>query len=387
VNALDLGILATALAAAIGGWSIGLLARVLAWAGVAVGLAVGIQLLPRIASELGGTAPDNRLTAALVFLVLTATIGQVLGIALGNLLRRLRPASHVLPRWDRIAGAAVGVLGVLALVWMTIPSLATATGWPARVARDSSIVSAIERFAPEQPARFAAWGRIISEAPFPSALRPLDDPPDPGAPPRLTIPAAVDARVRRSTVKVEGRACRQIQEGSGWVAEPGLVVTNAHVVAGERTTEVEDPSGRRHDATVVAFDPVRDLAVLEVDGLSAPPLPLGEARRGTSGAVYGHPGGGPLRASPARVGEEILAVGTDIYRTAESRREVLVLAAALEPGDSGAAMVDERGTVVGVAFAVDPGRSATAYAVTDDEVRSVLRTAGSVAGTGPCLVD
>src|SRR5262249_45401625 len=158
-------------------------------------------------------------------------------------------------------------------------------------------------------------GRAISDAPYPSALGPLDNPPDPGTPPPATISAAVDAHVRRSIVKVTGRACRQIQEGSGWVVRPQFVVTNAHVLAGEHATQVTDVDGDEHDATVVAFDPVRDVAVLHVPSLTAAPLPTASADVGDVGAVYGHPGGGPLTASPARIGQEILAVGTDIYRT------------------------------------------------------------------------
>src|SRR5438477_394505 len=178
---------------------------------------------------------------------------------------------------------------------MTIPSLATAKGWPARMARDSWVVGEVERWGPEQPSQFAAWGRAVSDAPYPSALGPLDEPPNPGTPPRTALSAAVDARVRRSVVKVTGRACREIQEGSGWVARPGLVVTNAHVVAGERNTQVEDAQGEQWSANVLAFDPVRDLALLSVPGLTAPPLQLIGGTVGDTGAVYGHPGGGPLR--------------------------------------------------------------------------------------------
>jgi S1-C subfamily serine protease len=187
-------------------------------------------------------------------------------------------------------------------------------------------------------------------------------------------------------VKVTGRACSRIQEGLGWVAAPGRVVTNAHVVAGEDRTTVEDASGRQHVATPVAFDPVRDLAVLAVPDLDAVPLAVADADTGDVGAVYGHPGGGALRVAPARIGDEIVAVGTDIYRTGESRRRVYVLAASLAPGDSGAALVDTAGRVIGTAFAVDPGREATGYALTDDELRAAIEApAGARADTGRCL--
>jgi S1-C subfamily serine protease len=257
------------------------------------------------------------------------------------------------------------------------------------MARGSSIVEAIERWGPTQPSRFAAWGRAISDAPYPSALGPLQSPPNPGPPPRTSISPAVDARVRPSTVKVTGRACDEIQEGSGWVAEPGIVVTNAHVVAGERGTTVLTVDGRSLAARVIAFDPVRDVAVLSVPGLGERPLPLATGSIGSVGAVYGHPGGGALSPSPARVGDEIVAVGTDIYRTGSSRRHVFVLASVLAPGDSGGALVNRAGRVIGMAFAIDPGRSATAYALTDKEIHPVLgRIAAGSPGvnTGRCLV-
>ncbi len=387
MNLLDLGLLVALAAACAGGWRLGLVARVLGWVGIVAGLGVGVQLVPNVVTRFGGNSADDRVTVALVFLVLVASIGQGVGLAVGMLLPTLRPRTPSLENADRVGGAIVGALGVLLLVWMVMPSLATAEGWPARAARGSLIVEQLDRFAPTPPSRFAAWGRAISEAPYPSALGTLDEPPDPGTPPATGIAAEIDVVVRASTVKVTGQACSQIQEGSGWVAGPALVVTNAHVVAGEQTTEIEDADGATHDATVVAFDPGRDLAVLSVPGLLAPPLPMGAGEEGDVGAVYGHPGGDALRAAPARIGEEITAVGTDIYRTAESRRQVFVLAAELHPGDSGGPLVDGGGTVVGVAFAIDPGDQGTAYALTDAEIRPVLSAAGSSpVPTGGCLV-
>jgi S1-C subfamily serine protease/uncharacterized membrane protein required for colicin V production len=391
VNALDFVVFALGAGAAIGGWRLGFAARVLAWAGVAAGLAIGVHFVPRIVTVFGGTRPENRASVAVLFLVLVATLGQTFGLVLGALVHRVSPTRRLLPRWDRTAGATVGALGVVALLWMVIPSLAAAKGWPARMARGSAIVAAIQRWAPDQPARFAAWGRAISEAPYPSALGTLQSPPNPGRPPLTTLTGAVDARVRRSTLKIAGQACDSIQEGSGWVAARGLVVTNAHVVAGEHNTTVQDESGHAMPAVVVAFDAVRDVAVLRVPQLRAAPLAVVDGGVGDVGAVYGHPGGGALQATPARVGDEILAVGTDIYRTSSSRRHVFVLASRLAPGDSGGALVNRLGQVIGMAFAIDPGRNATAYALTSEELRSVLTGAeqgsGTPVDTGRCLVD
>jgi S1-C subfamily serine protease len=391
LNALDFVVLVLGAGAAVGGWRLGFAARVLAWAGVAVGLAIGVHFVPRIVTEFGGARAENRASIAVLFLLLVATLGQTLGLVLSALVHQFLPAPNPLPQWDRAAGALVGALGVLVLLWMVIPSLATAKGWPARLARSSAIVAAIQQWAPKQPPRFAAWGRAISEAPFPSALGTLQSPPNPGAPPAATsLSSRVDARVRAATLKVVGRACDTIQEGSGWIGGPGLVVTNAHVVAGEHTTTVEDESGRTQPAVVIAFDPVRDVAVLNVPTLAAPQLPIVDGSVGDVGAVYGHPGGAALQAAPARVGNEILAIGTDIYRTSQSRRHVYVLASRLAPGDSGGALVDTNGDVIGMAFAIDPGRNATAYALTDKEIRAVLgavrQGTRTPVDTGRCLV-
>jgi S1-C subfamily serine protease len=189
-------------------------------------------------------------------------------------------------------------------------------------------------------------------------------------------------------VKVVGEACGRIQEGTGFVARPGLVVTNAHVVSGESRTTLERSDGQRVDAIVVAFDPARDLAVLSAPALDRPALPLGSAQPGVLGAVYGHPGGGPLKASPFRVDRRIRAVGRDIYGSSRTERDVLVLAADLEPGDSGSALVARGGRVAGVAFAIAPDRPGVAYALTPAEVRDVLDTVPATRSpvpTGQCL--
>jgi S1-C subfamily serine protease len=387
MNALDVVIILAAAAAAVGGWRLGFVARAFAWGGVAVGLVIGVHYVPRVVTAFGGTSADDRVTVAVLFLVLLATLGQAVGLGVGVIVHRFSGNDRPLPRWDRVTGAAIGAFGVVALVWMTIPSLATAKGWPARMARGSAVVAFIEDLTPQQPATFAAWGRAISDAPYPSALSPLEDPPNPGLPPTVGIPAEVDRVVQQSIVKISGRACRQIQEGSGWVTTNGLVVTNAHVVAGQDASVVEDVDGDEFEARVVAFDPTRDLAVLQVPGLEADGLPLGAGSVGDVGAVYGHPRGGPLRASPARISQRIRAVGTDIYRTQESERDVFVLAASLEPGDSGGALVDTEGNMIGVAFAIDPGREDTSYAVTDEEVRRVFEQVDlEGVDTGRCLV-
>jgi S1-C subfamily serine protease len=389
VNALDVIILVVAAGAGVAGWRTGFLTRVAAWVGVAVGLLAAVPLVAPVVTHFGGASPDTRVLAATMFLLLAASLGHGLALTLTQLLGRAVPGRSARTA-DRAAGALVGVAGAFAIAWMLTPSLAALPGWPARAARSSKVVAAIDDLAPSQPDAFAVWGRSIVRAPYPSALDPLAQPPDPGVPPLTTLSAASDARVRASVLTVRGVACARIQSGTGWVISPGTIVTNAHVVAGERSTTVTDARGNERTATVVAFDPRRDVAVLRVPGLSVSPLAVVEPRTGVTGAVYGHPGGGPLVVSPARVGERITAIGTDIYRTGSSRRDVLVLAARLEPGDSGGPLVDAAGRVIGMAFAVDPGNAATAYALAPDEFRPVVTPAATRTArvpTGGCVVD
>jgi S1-C subfamily serine protease len=104
------------------------------------------------------------------------------------------------------------------------------------------------------------------------------------------------------------------------------------------------------------------------------------------GAVFGHPLGGPLTLSPFKVGEDTQARGFDIYDQHRTTRHIFVLSSDLAPGDSGGALVDSSGIVEGVAFAIAPDQPDVAYALTLDEVKPVLASAGTDAvNTGPCI--
>jgi S1-C subfamily serine protease len=336
--------------------------------------------------------PRTRLLVALAFIVLLGSIGQGVGFAAGSVLhQRIGRAGAAVRQGDRVAGAALGVFGVVALMWLLIPALASSPGWPAGAVRNSVVARAIDRLAPPPPDEASALGRLVGDRTFPDVFDTLTSP-DAGDPPAAGLAPEVAASVARSVVKVEGEACQRVQDGTGFTVARDLIVTNAHVIAGEDDTRVETPDGRRLDTELVAFDPDRDLAVLRVPGLGLPALERGPGGIDTRGALFGHPGGGPLRESPMMVAEQIVAEGTDITRTSATRRQVFVLAAVAAPGDSGAPVVDQDGTVIGVLFALDLGRATTAYALTGDELSAVVDpvlagTAPATTGTGPCLVE
>jgi S1-C subfamily serine protease len=198
--------------------------------------------------------------------------------------------------------------------------------------------------------------------------------------------------VTASTVKVVGQACGRIQEGSGFTVRSDLVVTNAHVVAGEgrgRTGVLIPSSSVQLAATVVYFDADRDLALLRVSHLGEQPLAVGTGQVGETGAVFGHPEGvDEVVPAPATIRQDVDAVGRDLYDSHMTRRDVFILASELHPGDSGGPLVNQRGTVVGVAFAIAPDRPQTAYALTSKELIPVLGApTASAVPTGSCLTE
>jgi S1-C subfamily serine protease len=391
VNFLDLLVLLAALAGAWIGYRLGFVRRVFSWAGLVGGVVLAVVFVDDVAEALRGSPPRTRLLGALAFVLLVAMVGQAIGFVIGGALRQRvdRAAGPIFGRGDRVAGALVGALGVLVLLWLLIPALASSPGWPARAVRESVVARTIDRLAPEPPPEAETLGRLVGDESFPEVFDTLTSP-DAGSPPDSQLAPDVSARVRQSVVKVEGEACDRVLEGSGFVAAPGLVVTNAHVVAGEEETHVVAESGDQLDARVIAFDPNRDLAVLSVPSFDAAPLVRGQAQVDDHGAVFGHPAGGPLRESPMRIAQQITARGTNITRTEATERDVFVLAAVTAPGDSGGPVVDTGGAVVGVMFAFDLSEQTTAYALTDAELASVLDPLlvtsdhPSVA-TGPCL--
>ncbi|HKA83506.1 MAG TPA: MarP family serine protease [Acidimicrobiales bacterium] len=384
---LDVVLVLAAVGAAVGGYRLGFVARATSWAGLALGVTVGALALPPLLRQVRGSSDVTIALVAIAALVGSALLGQALGLVLGTRLHVALPHGPV-RRVDKAVGALLGIVGLLVALWLLLPTLADVPGVTSEQARGSVIARKVNALFPEAPDTLQALRRLVGDNPFPQVFEALRPSPDPGVVPRASgLSDSLAATVAASIVKIEGEACSRIQEGSGFFVADDLVVTNAHVVAGEDDSDVILADGSRLDGTVVAFDPARDLAVLRTSGADRAPLRLDRAEVGTSGGVFGHPRGGPLEISPFEVGEEITAVGTDIYDSSRSERDVLVLAADLAPGDSGGALVDPRGQVVGVAFAIAPDRPSVAYALAVDEVTAVL--SGDLSrerDTGNCLV-
>lgn len=353
---------------------------------MAAGTVVGALALPPVLRMIESSSDAQLLFVSMGMILGMAFVGQALGLWLGTRLHVALPGASIRSA-DRGAGAVAGVIGVLVGLWMLLPLMSDVPGWFALQARTSTVARWVDESFPPPPDTIATLRRLVGGDQFPRVFDALQAAPDVGPPPSVTgIPQAVVDAVVPSTVKVEGVACRRVQDGSGFVAGPELVVTNAHVVAGESETIVQRSDGSQVRASVVAFDPRRDLAVLRAPGLNRAALSIVETAQGGRGAVFGHPGGGPLRAAPFEVGRKVTATGTDIYDQQRTERKVLILASGLAPGDSGAGLIDPQGRVVGVAFAIAPDKPGVAYALDVEELLPVL--GGDLSrpvDTGPCL--
>ena len=385
MNLLDVVVIAGMVAGGVVGTKVGFVVRALSWLGLAIGLTIGLRITPRIARSLNDASPDVRLLAAVSLLVGLALIGHATGLVASRSLRAKLSLTREPSRSDRITGGVLGVLGALALLWLLTPALQSTPGVVARAARGSALVALVDEHGPRQPQAARAIGRLMGDAPYPL----FDGGAAVGAPPENDAGPTTDTRTSRSVVLVTGSACGLRLSGTGFAIEPDLVVTNAHVVAGQTRTTVVTADGREVDARVVVFDGRHDIAVLRADSADLPPLRLGAVRIGTIASVLGHPNGGRLRATPARVAKRIAAPRSDITRSSTIETAIVGLAARLIPGDSGAPVVGSDGTVQAMVFAVDPASSTTAFALASDEVRpfvAVARRAGrAAASTGRCL--
>ncbi|HET9654054.1 MAG TPA: MarP family serine protease [Kineosporiaceae bacterium] len=379
---------------AISGYRQGLVVGALSLCGFLGGALVAMFLVPVLTQ---GLQPGlQRSFLVLVAVLLLAWIGQLLGAMLGGKVREQLtfPPVQVV---DQLLGAIAGLVSVALVLWFVGGALrASPSPSVARAVASSRVLAGVDRVIPDRLTTLAnSFREAVAGSSFPRVFAGVGPEqilrvpaPDPGAMPSVTLHQA-----QRSLVKITGeaRACSRGQEGSGFVVAPERVATNAHVVAGVRSPSVQVMGvGRHYDATVVLFDPRRDIAVLAVPGLKAPALRLGDDQgNGEDAVVAGFPRNGPFSSSPARVRSVIQASGEDIYGQPGVTRQVYSLYAVVEPGNSGGPLLAVDGSVAGIVFAKSLDDPQTGYALTLSESRADLvagSTASAQVGTGGCAV-
>jgi S1-C subfamily serine protease len=388
---LDVFLLAAVAAFGYSGYRQGFVIGGLAFAGFLGGGILGAKLAPAI-SDLFGPAGRSAPLLAILLVFLGATAGQLIAASIGTTIRRRLTWSSARVV-DSVAGALMSAVSVLMVAWILAYAVDRSPYVSlAKQVRGSAVLTRVDEVVPDGVRSwFAGLVRLVDEGNFPQVFSALGGggvaeaaPPDPA----VVLTPGVRAAAR-SVVKVRGAAesCSRSVEGSGFVYAPDRVLTNAHVVAGVAHPVIVRSSGDLK-ATVVLYDPDRDVAVLAVPGLGVPSLtfnaPVGA---GTSAVVAGYPQDGPYTLNAARVRDRQLARAPDIYANGTVTRDIYSLRALVRPGNSGGPLLSVDGKVLGVVFAASTDDPDTGYALTANEVASDAaagRTADTPVSTQGC---
>jgi S1-C subfamily serine protease len=383
VTGLDWLIIAFSLAMAVWGYQQGLIVGVLSLGGFAAGAFLGSRLGPALLPDGSHSpyAPATALAGALLVGGIVAVSMEGVAVAARRRLIGRAGRRRGVAVAESSGGALLLVALALGLAWLfgAVALNAPGTKGLRQAVQRSAILRALNDAFPPSSALINALNRIDPRV---SVQGPS---PDVAAP---DSKVARDTEVRAasgSVVRVLGTACGLGVEGSGWVAAPGLVVTNAHVVAGETDTTVTPPQGDSLDATAVHYDPANDLALLRVSGLDEPPLSLApDVSSGTTGAVIGYPENGPLTITPARAGATGPVITQDSYGRGPVTRQLTALRGEVHSGNSGGPLVDGNGRVMGTVFAATTQGKPGGYAVPNGVVAGALGDSSGAVSTGPC---
>lgn len=345
----------------------GLVRGALSLAGFALGAYLGARIAPDLLREGSPYAPLFALGGALIGGTILHGLAGILGGALRTGLATI-PGMRVL---DSAAGLLLGAAAGVVLCWAIGAVLLYLPGQSElrRAVQRSEILSRInERYPPE---------RLLATIERVDPLGVVAGPPAIVPPPDAALARDPDVlAASASVVRITGIACGLGVEGSGWIARPGLVVTNAHVVAGVDRPRVDRGDGAAYLATVVAFDGRNDIAVLRVPELTGQPLTLVDPERGVAVALVGYPENGPLARVPGRLGGTQELISRDAYGDGPVTRRITTLRGVIRPGNSGGPGIDAQGRVRSTVFARRPGERG-GYGVPAEVVQAALAKVGT----------
>lgn len=373
MSAADWVVLGVVGLAGLYGLSRGLVRGALSLAGFALGAYLGAKFAPAVLRDTSPYIPLVALGGALLGGTLLSSLAEMIGVSL----RRTMGAIPGLRAVDSIGGLALGAFAGVVLCWAVGAVLLYLPGQSElrRSVQRSVILARInEEFPPD---------RLLATLEGVDPLGVLVGPPASVPPPNSQLARDPDiVAALDSVLRITGTSCGLGVEGSGWIARRGVVVTNAHVVAGIEHPRVDRGDGGGHTASVIEFDATNDIAVLRVPGLEGRPLPLADPDLGVAVVLLGYPANGPLSRIPARLGGTGPFVGRDAYGRGPVTRTVTAIRGTVRPGLSGGPGVDGRGRVRTTVFARRAGERG-GYGIPTDLVADALERAE---GTSPPLV-
>jgi S1-C subfamily serine protease len=383
VTGLDWVILGFTALLAFYGYLQGFVVGALSLIGFALGAFIGTRIAPLLLH--GGSHSPY---APLFGLIGALLAGGVFASGLEGLGGRVRSVLRIpgFRRLDGLLGAMLTACVALGIAWIVgAVALDSSSSSPLRAdIRESQILRALDRVLPPSGPVLDALARFD---PLPSVHGPAANV---RAPTRGVLSSSGVRAARASVVRVYGMACGLGVEGTGWVAAPGVVITNAHVVAGEGDTQIQIRGvGDGRAVQVVGFDPHDDLAVLRVPGLRLRALALAPApRTGTAAAILGYPMDGAFDAEPGRLGQTQTVSTQNAYGEGHVVRSIAALRGRVRPGNSGGPLIDSDGRVLATVFAAITGTAHPGgFAVPNPLVAQELaRTSArrTPVGTGHC---
>jgi S1-C subfamily serine protease len=391
MSIVDIVVVLLVIAAAISGFRQGLITAMFTLVTSIAGAIAAI----RQAAVLIELVDDStaKIAIGIACVVVGVGIGEVAGSTVGKAISNKvswRPAQAV----DRTLGLFGYSIAVLVVIWLiAVPLASVPVPWLSSAIRGSAVLGKVDEVMPSQAQDVSSRLReVFNDSGFPAILDPLAptpntsvDPPDPTIAGTAGVAAAEQSILK---VRAVAESCARRMEGTGFVIGAGKVMTNAHVVAGSDRAVVETDGGTL-EGTVVLYDAQRDLAVLDVPELTAPALVFAgqDAEPGSDAIVAGYPLDGPYTLTPARIRASIQLRGPNIYADSTVTREVYTLRAQVRPGNSGGPLLAPDGTVLGVIFGAAIDEADVGFALTADEVQSVVQaglTDGSAASTQAC---
>lgn len=370
------------------GLKVGLVRLVLSAFGLVVGLYLGSLAAGALVVYID--PPMWRFVTAIgiSFLVAAAisSIGDMLGMLIDERAYRFK-----LEKIDTILGSFFEVGFTLFSVWLLASVLASSSvGNVGQQIKDSLVIRGLNSVLPAPPDILADLERVLSSNGFPTVFV-GNEPSQPTVSTNVTLNADIVATAERSIVKIEGRGCGGKVDGTGFVVKPGIIATNAHVVAG-----IDSPyayvNTKGYPATTIYFDSTLDFALLAVKDFPLPALPLltSLGKHGDEVAAIGYPGGGNLTASGGTIIDTMTALGRNIYGKGLVSREIYRVAAAIQQGNSGSPLINSEGKAIGIIFAKSVSNDTVGYAllsklITEPVTKATINDAAL--STGQCVAD